>query len=71
MKIFLTIELIGLIILILSEWRFWTHTHNWSSSDGGWTHTYTYSAKDRSIRVNLNYFSLTIIVAGVLFLIWA
>jgi len=71
MKIFLTIELIGLIILILSEWRFWANTRNWHSEDGGYTQTYTYSQETKKLRVNFNFLALTIIVTGFLFLIWA
>lgn len=71
MKIFLTIELIALLILLIGWGNDVRNRKDYHSPDGGWTVYYVYSEKARKLANNLTYLSAIIGIVGVLFLIWS
>ena len=70
LEIFLTIELISILVLVWGEWQYWATTSNWRSDDGGLSHTYTYQIKNKYIQAQTRHASVVISVIGLLVLIW-
>lgn len=69
MRIFLTIEVLALFIVIVSEWRYWSKTWNWRPTDTGFQYQTTMGSK--RTRMMVVYDSLALSIAGFFFIIWS
>lgn len=70
MKLFLTIQLIALLIGLFAHYWDVRKRKGYHSTDGGWTTTYTYCEKARQESKYMTYVAIALSIIGILILIW-
>lgn len=70
-RIFLTIEIIGLVGILLSAIMDVNYRYGYEIDDGGWRISYLIKKNSRRITANIFYSSVITIFIGFIYLIWA